>query len=90
MQGYILKDVHSNRTTLVHSLLLLTHYTLQGALQCSMWAVTTLLEHKVVMKVVDIIAVNVARRIDPLNMVEEASDMTQGVITDARRAADMI
>src|SRR5882724_91876 len=76
---------------LVHSLLLLTHYAPQGVLQCGMWAIATLLEHEVAMKVVDTIAVNVARRIDLLlNLVEEASDTTQGVITDARKAADML
>jgi len=90
-QGYILKDAQGNQTMLVHSLLLLAHYTQQGVLQHGMWAVTTLLEHEVVTKVVDAVAVNVARRINPLlNLVEEVSDTTQGVITDARKATDML
>ena len=76
---------------LVHSLLFLTHYAPQGVLQHGMWAVTTLLEHKVVMKVADAIAANIARRINPpLNLVKEVSDTTQGVITDTRKATDML
>ena len=86
-QGYVLKDTHGSKMTLVHTMLLLAHYALQGVLQCGRWAVATLLEHETATKVVDDFA-NVAVRIDPLlNLVEEASDMTKGVITNARRAA---
>jgi len=90
-QGYMLKDAQGNRMMLAHTLLLLAHCALQDMLPQGIQAVATILENEAVTKTVDAVMANIAKRIDLLlDLVEEAADMTQGVMMEARKAPIML
>jgi len=87
----MLKDAQGNRTMLAHTLLLLAHCTPQAVLPQGIRAIATILESEAVTKTVDMVMANVAKRINPLlELVEEVADTTQGVMTEARKATNML
>jgi len=65
-EGYMLADVQGNKVSLTHMLLLLTHCAPASMLHKGIWVVVTLLEHEEASKSVEILAVAIMRRVDPL------------------------
>jgi len=55
-----------NMMMLVHTLLHLAHCAPQAILLRGIWAVATILENESATKMVDVISVNVAKKINPL------------------------
>ena len=87
----MLKDTQGNRMMLVHMLLLLTHCVPHGTHPRGICTIATILESKVGARTADVVAANVIRRIDPLlELVEGTADTTQGIMTDTRRATNML
>jgi len=73
-EGYMPADVQDNKVSLAHVLLLLAHCAPASVLHKGVWAVATLLENEGTSKSVEMLAVAVARRVDPLtNLMEHSS-----------------
>jgi len=90
-QGYMPKDTQGNKTTLMHMLLLLAHCAPHGMLPRGIRAIATILENEAATKNADTVTTNVTKRIDPLlELIKEVTDTMQGVMTQARKAADML
>jgi len=69
----------------------LAHCAPASILPRGIQAVATVFENEAVMKMADAVPANVVRRIDPLlNLVKEVADTTEGVFSDARKAADIL
>ena len=85
------KDVQGNGTMLVHMLMLLAHCMPHGVLPRGIRTVATILESEARARTADTVATNVVKRIDPLlELVEGTADTTQGIMTDTRRATNML
>ena len=89
-QGYMPKDTQGNRMTLAHTLLLLAHCAPQAMLPRGIQAVATILENEAATKMADAVVANIAKRTNPLELVEEVADTMQGVMTELRKAANML
>ena len=65
-EGYMPADIQDNKVSLAHMLLLLTHCAPASILHKGMWAVTMLLEHEGTSKSAEMLAIAIARRVNPL------------------------
>ena len=90
-EGYMPADVQNDKVSLTHILLLLAHCTPASMLHKGIWAVTMLLEHEGLSKAVEILAVAVTRRVDPLtDLMEHSTKVVQDAAMDTRKAVMVI
>ena len=90
-EGYMPADAQGNKVSLAHSLLLLAHCAPASVLHKGVRAVATLLEHEEASKTGDVVALAVARRVDPLvDMMEHSAKMVQDAVTGTREVATMV
>ena len=81
-------DIQDNKVSLAHVLLLLAHCAPASILHKGVWVVTTLLEHKGTSKSVEMLAIAITRRVDPLtDLMEHSTEVIQEVAVDTRKVA---
>ena len=75
-----------NRASLSHALLLLSHCAPSNILSHGIRAIVTLLEYKEASRSKEVVAIVVARRVDPLvDMMEHVVEVVQELVTYTRR-----
>jgi len=90
-QAYLLADAQGNKVMLAHSLLLLMHCTLASMLSKGIHAIVTLLEHEETSRTAEVVAMSVARRVDPLvDMMEHTAETIQESVMDTKKSAIMM
>ena len=84
------KDAQGNRMMHVHTLLLLAYCSPQAILLRGIQAIATILGNEAATKMADVVAVNATKIINPFLELIEAADIMQGVMTEVRKAANML